>query len=141
MLLNQGRRALEATLTRVADSRDRAVLSALIARGDKLDAPRPTRFIFSRYNSDMRGSREALDPLAEAATKAGYAIQERREAGLTLEIAQTPAPEIVNSARSLMEDWARRFRLEFRGWQCTLVSKQRSAPKRGPVPVKYPHGA
>jgi hypothetical protein len=128
MLKLRGRADLVESLSAVADSRDRAILAALVERGDRLTEARPIRFVFWRYASDMRGSGPALDPLARAAEAAGYRVADRMESSIALEIEQALAPELVNARRALMLDWARRFKIDFRGWECAAVAAKRTFP-------------
>lgn len=100
---------------------DRAIFEQLIARGDRLGAPRHTIVFFYKLADDVRASELAFNPLAQRLVAAGWRISDLRADAV---IAETERPADALSIDALsdeMEALAAEYGVDFDGWECAVM--------------------
>jgi hypothetical protein len=115
------KRKVAVDLSAVDHPDDRRILGLLAAQGDPLHAPRHTRFYFYARKGERMDAVERFVAIAQEAARLGFHVAEQRRDALILEIDQSMEACVVNAARALMEDWGRRFAVEFDGWECRIA--------------------
>lgn len=119
----QGRAQVRVQLAAVFDRGDRAKVASAAERGEALFLKRTVRVAFALPQADARAPQDVIEPLAAAGRKGGFSIVERRADGLVFAARMTLLPEAVNTLRSLAEDFAARFAVEFIGWEAERLER------------------